>query len=171
MTSMICFLSPLRLSSFIFRLIALHISEYSMLSVGVPFIFICLRFYFSCLASVDSLSGFSLLYLPATQMAASWIVFTVASLLELRASGGIDESAENLFLISTWNSLLWCSNLPVSSFAGWPFLLSQTWCHPCFPSYHAMITARVETVDDWNIKKDVLPIRYDAVNHVLFYPN
>ena len=35
MASMICFLSCLRMSSFIFRRIALQISEYSMLSVGV----------------------------------------------------------------------------------------------------------------------------------------
>ena len=71
MASMICFSSCLRMSSFIFCQIALQISEYSMLSVGVPFLFICLHFSLSCLVPVDSLLGFSLLYLPAIEMAAS----------------------------------------------------------------------------------------------------
>ena len=39
--------------------------------------------------------------------------------------------------------------------------------NPCSPSYHAMITTRVEAVDDWNIKEDVWPIRHDVINLVL----
>ena len=169
MALMMCFSSCLRMSSFIFRRIALQISEYSMLSVGVPFLFNCLRFSLSCLVLVDSLSGFSLLYLPAIEMAASWIIFAVASPLESISSGGIDASNANLFWISTWNSLLWCCNLPVSYlfWLGDHFSSLKLGVNPCFPSYHAMITTRVETVDDWNIKEDVWPIRHDVVNLVL----
>ena len=57
---MICFSSYLWMSSFIFCRTALQISEYSMLSVGIPFLLICLRFSLSYLVPVDSLSGFSL---------------------------------------------------------------------------------------------------------------
>ena len=63
MASLICFSSYLRMSSFIFRRIALQISEYSMLSVGVPFLFICLRFSLSRLVPVDSSSYVSLWHL------------------------------------------------------------------------------------------------------------
>ena len=51
-------------------------------------------------------------------MAASWIIFAVASPLESRSS------AANLFWISTWNSLLWCYNLPVSIFFGWAIIFA-----------------------------------------------
>ena len=85
--------------------------------------------------------------------------------------GGIDASAANLLWILTWNSLLWCCNLPVSTFfrLGDHFFSLKLGVNPCFSSYHAMIT-HVETVDDWNIKEDVWPIRHDAVNLILHCP-
>ena len=55
------------MSSFTFCRIALQISEYSMLSAGVPFLFTCLCLSLCCLVVVDSMSGFSLLYLLAIQ--------------------------------------------------------------------------------------------------------
>ena len=52
------FFIVLQISSFIFRRIALHILEYSMLSVGVPFLFICLRFSLSLFGTCWQLTGF-----------------------------------------------------------------------------------------------------------------
>ena len=127
---MICFLSLLQISSFIFRQIALWISEYSVLSVGVPFFFICLPLSLSSLVSVDSLLSVSPLY--------------------VMAAGGINASSANLFCSLTWNSPLWCIYL---AWLGDHFCSLQPDVNPCFPSYQAMITTRVETVDNWNIKK------------------
>ena len=42
--------------------------------------------------------------------------------------------------------------------------------NPCFPSYHAVITTCVETVDDWNIKGSAWPIGHDVVNLILCRP-
>ena len=106
--------------SFIFLPIAFQISEYSMLSFGVPFFSIFLSFPLSCLIPVTSLSGLSLMYLLAIEMVASWIIFAVDSPLEWRSYGGSDASAANPF----WKNLiynyllLWC-NLPVSTSFGW----------------------------------------------------
>ena len=58
--SIICFASCLRVyGCFPSSFAALQISEYSTLSLGVPFLFICRRLSLSSLVLVDSLSAFS----------------------------------------------------------------------------------------------------------------
>ena len=148
MASMICFSSCLRMSSFIFRQIALQISEYSMLFIDVPFLFICLRFSLSCLVLVGT--GFSLLYLPTAEMATSWIIFTVVSPPRVK--------------IVWWNWCEHCKSIldfdlefsPMMSqltriYLFWwddHFCSLKLGVNPCFFSHHAMITTCVETVDD-----------------------
>ena len=136
------------------------------------------RLSLSYLVSVDSLSGFSILYLPATKMAASWNTFAVASPLESRLSGGINASAANLFRNSTWGV-----SYDGATYLYLPFLAGDHFCslklgvNPCFPSYHAMITTRVATVDDWSVLSAMMqsisfffaPLREIHI-HCLFSP-
>ena len=158
-----------------FRRITLQISEYSMLSVDVSFLFICsLHFSLSCGGTCWQLVGFgsSFCICRLAEVAASLIIFAVASYLESRSSGGIDVSTANLFWIcESWlgsfspnlccNLLLYCSLFRLGDHI---LALLQTWGSILAFPHHAMITTRVETVNNWNIKEDVWPIRHDVVN-------
>ena len=63
-----------------------------------------------------------------------------------QSSGGIDASSANLFWISPWNSMMLQLTCIYLFRLGYHICSLKLSVNPCSPSYHAMITTRVETV-------------------------
>ena len=146
------------------------ILEYSMLSVWCAIsLHLPTPLSLSCLVPADNLLDFffPLLYLPAIEVAASLVIFAVASPLESISFGGIDASTANPLL----DFNLEFSPMMLQLTGIYLFRLNNHFCslkpgvNPGFPSYQVMVTTYVE---GWRIKEDVRPIHYDVVNLILW---
>ena len=111
--------------------------------------------------------GFSLLHLPAFEMAASWAVSVVLWPIESRSFGRTD--APQIYAAFRLGIL----SYDVATYLYF-FRLGDHVCSlkhgvsPCFSSYQTMVTSCVHTVEDRCVKEDVGHIPHHVINLVLF---